>query len=260
MNMNTQIQKTELKQNYDQYTPEDFEVWKLLFERQMPILSELAANEYLDGMETIRFKAENIPDFTNVNKIFFSSSGWSVCVVQGLIHRKKFLQMLAQKQFPASTWLRNLNQLDYLPEPDMFHDVFAHLPLLTNPHFCNFFQSIGELGMKYRDHPQILTKIERFYWYTVEFGLIMQNNKLKIYGAGILSSYNETYYSVSNTPRHLAFDPEVIMNTPFDKDKMQDTYFVINSFDELYNSIDSMEKILDKIMKETSSFPVQYHL
>ncbi len=242
--MKTYALKQNLKQHYNLYTPEDFLVWKTLFGRQMILLQELACSEYLKSIKTVKFCAERIPDFKEVNEILGKATGWSLEVVEGIINEEDFFVLLSQKKFPATTWLRKLNELDYLPEPDMFHDVFAHVPLLTNQPFCDFFKTIGDLGVKNKHHSEVLTMLGRLYWFTVEFGLMKEKDKLKIYGAGILSSYGETKFSVSSEPTHLSFDVEEIMHTSFENDKIQDKYFVLNSFDELYNSIERIKAIV----------------
>lgn len=244
--MKTYALKQNLKQDYNNYNEEDFLVWKTLFERQMILLEELASSEYLKSIQTVRFCAEKIPDFTEVNEILGKETGWSLEVVEGIINEEDFFNLLSQKKFPATTWLRKLSELDYLPEPDMFHDVFAHVPLLTNQQFCDFFKAVGGLGVEHKNNPEILTMLGRIYWFTVEFGLMKENDKLKIYGAGILSSYGESKFSVSSEPTHLDFDVEEIMHTGFENDKIQDKYFVINSFDELYNSIETIKKVIEK--------------
>lgn len=238
--MKTYALKQNLKQEYNLYTPEDFLVWKTLFERQMILLNDLASAEYLKSIKTVKFSADQIPDFREVNGILKEETGWSLEVVEGIINEKDFFLLLSQKKFPATTWLRKLSELDYLPEPDMFHDVFAHVPLLTNQKFCDFFKTIGDLGVKHKSHPDILIMLGRLYWFTIEFGLIKEDGRLKIYGAGILSSYGESKFSVSSEPIHLPFNVEEIMHTGFENDKIQLKYFVINSFDELYNSIDTI--------------------
>lgn len=244
--MKTYALKSNLKQDYNLYTPEDFQVWKTLFERQMILLNELACPEYLESVKTIGFHADKIPDFREVNEILGKITGWSLEVVEGIINEEDFFHLLSQKKFPATAWLRKLNELDYLPEPDMFHDVFAHVPLITNQKFSDFFKTIGDLGVKNKKHPEILIMLGRLYWFTVEFGLITNNGNLKIYGAGILSSFGESKFSVSKEPVHLPFDAETIMNTSFENDKIQDKYFVISSFDELYKSIPEIERIVKK--------------
>jgi phenylalanine-4-hydroxylase len=244
--MKTYALKQNLKQDYDLYTPEDFLVWKTLFERQMLLLEELASSEYLKSIKTVKFCAEKIPDFREVNEILGKETGWCLEVVEGIINEEDFFVLLSQKKFPATTWLRKLSELDYLPEPDMFHDVFAHVPLLINQKFCDFFRTIGDLGVENRTNPEILTMLGRLYWFTVEFGLIKENEKLKIYGAGILSSFGESKFSVSHEPQHLDFNVEEIMRTAFENDKIQDKYFVISSFDQLYDSIEQIRSIVRK--------------
>lgn len=136
-----------------------------------------------------------------------------------------------------------MNELDYLSEPDMFHDVFGHMPLLTNPLFCDFYHAMGMLGVTYNHKQNIIQMLGRMYWFTVEFGLIKNNEALKIFGAGILSSHSETKFSVSDEPKHIAFNTEQVMHTPYENDHIQDTYFVIDSFQQLYNSIEEMKRI-----------------
>ena len=235
-----------LKQEYNNYSAEDFAVWQILVERQMEILPDVASNEYLHGIETIQFHKNKIPDFREVNHILGKLTGWNIFVVPGIVSEQDFFKLLSQKKFPATTWLRKMSELDYIPEPDMFHDVFGHMPLLTNQLFCDFFHALGLLGIKYYDNKKITTMLGRVYWFTIEFGLINNAGKKKIYGAGILSSHGETQFSLSETPLHLKFDSEKIMNTPFENDKIQNTYFVIDSFQQLYDSIEIINKIAEK--------------
>ena len=235
-----------MKQEYDRYTEEDFSVWKILFERQMPVLREVASPEYLDGISTICFRGNKIPDFREVNEILGKQTGWEIVVVPGIISEPDFFALLSHKKFPATIWLRKMSQLDYLEEPDMFHDVFGHMPLLTNKMFCDFFEEVGKMGAKHHGHEKITAMLGRIYWFTVEFGLISSEGRKKIYGAGILSSHGETKFSLSDVPRHLPFDAEVIMNTPFQNDRIQDKYFVIDSFEQLCKSIGTIKNVVDK--------------
>jgi phenylalanine-4-hydroxylase len=247
--MKTYQLKQNLKQVYQNYTSEDKAVWKLLFERQVELLSNLAAPEYLEALSKIGFTANKIPNFNETNAILNNNTGWQLEVVEGIINESDFFELLSKKQFPATTWLRKLNELDYLPEPDMFHDVFGHVPLLIEPKFSNFFEEFGKLGVKHKDEPQIVQMLGRIYWFTIEFGLIKSKGQLKIYGAGILSSHGESRYSVSEEPAHLQFDAKTIMNTSFDNDKIQDKYFVIDSFDQLYKSMSLIQQVLSDKLK-----------
>ena len=235
-----------LKQEYDNYTDEDRKVWGILFNRQVEQLQGLADESYLKGIEKIGFYATTIPDFRLVNTRLKSLTGWEIVVVPGIIDQVNFFTMLANKQFPSSTWLRSIEELDYLSEPDMFHDAFGHMPLLTNQTFCDFFHQIGLIGTKYLEHPKIIEMLGRVYWFTVEFGLINVEGQLKIYGAGILSSIGETKFSLSDVPVRQPFDIVEIMNTDFDNTKIQEKYFVIESFQQLLYAIVTMEEHLEQ--------------
>lgn len=238
-----------MQQEYEKYTPEDNSVWKILYDRQIAILNSVASKDYLKGIDDIGFKADKIPDFREVNSILGKSTGWEIMVVPGIIAEGEFFSLLAQKKFPATTWLRKMSELDYLPEPDMFHDVFGHMPLLTNGLFCEFFHAMGTMGNKYYDNDKIISMLGRIYWFTIEFGLINDEGKKKIYGAGIISSHGETKFSLSETPAHLPFDAAVIMNTPFENDHIQDKYFVIDSFKQLYDSIEVIKGTVENEAK-----------
>ncbi len=237
-----------LKQEYSKYSNEDFEVWKFLYERQIPVLKEVAATEYLEGIDNINFSSDKIPDIAETNKLLSLQTGWELIVVPGIIKEPDFFNLLAKKKFPATTWLRKKESLDYLPEPDMFHDVFGHVPLLTHYHFAEFFQTIGKLGVLHLHNEEVVTMLGRLYWFTIEFGLIKTNDDLKIYGAGIISSYSETKFSLSNEPKHIPYDAALIMNTPYENDHIQDTYYVVESFEQLYHSIETIEKVITTVI------------
>lgn len=243
-----------MKQNYDKYSAEDKAVWSTLFNRQKELLEKNAAPEFLRALEEIKFSSEKIPDFREVDAILMAKTGWSLEVVEGIINEYDFFNLLSTKKFPATTWLRKLNELDYLPEPDMFHDVFGHVPLLVNKEYTNLFERIGRLGVKHSDDAKILHQLGRFYWFTIEFGLVKFKDELKIYGAGIISSNGESKYALSSTPQHLPFDVQAIINTDFENDKIQDKYFVLDSFNQLYNCMDELERLIheESFSKEKS--------
>jgi phenylalanine-4-hydroxylase len=151
-----------------------------------------------------------------------------------------------RQEFPATTWLRKMSQLEYLEEPDMFHDVFGHIPLLSNPSFAKFLEELAKISLKHIDNEWAIELVSRLYWYTVEFGLIEEEGALKVYGAGILSSSGETQYSIdSDIPKRLPYDIQTIFDTPYIKDKYQEQYFVIDSYEQLYTSIPEIEKLLE---------------
>ena len=243
----------DLKQDYEAYTKEDFEVWKILFERQMPNLFSAACEAYLEGVEKVKFSSDRIANFNELNKILAKTTGWEVQVVPGLIDDDLFFGLLNNKRFPSSTWLRKMEQLDYLEEPDMFHDAFAHMPLLTNPHYTGFLEDISGIALKHIDDPYAINLLSRIYWFTIEFGLIKEKGELRIYGAGILSSAGETKYSLSDEPMHLPYDVRTILNQSYWKDKFQDRYFIIDSLEQLYNSLPEIESVLEEMLLEKKS-------
>lgn len=239
-----------LKQDYERYSEEDFKVWRLLFERQQEVLPGRAAEEFFEGMKKIDFKASEIPRFTEMNKHLEKITSWNVVVVPGLIDNKSFFEYLLDKKFPASTWLRRLEELDYLEEPDMFHDVYGHVPLLTNQHFCDFLSGLSKIALKHIENEWAVEMLSRVYWYTVEFGLIQKGDKLEIYGAGILSSAGESVYALeSDKPERVPYDVRRLLATPYIKDKFQETYFVIDSYEQLYNSLDLIETELERALE-----------
>ncbi|MFT4771816.1 MAG: phenylalanine-4-hydroxylase [Cryomorphaceae bacterium] len=241
-----------MKQNYSKYIAEDFKVWKTLFERQMKILPELASQSYLEAVDLVGFRSDKIPDFKEVNAILKEQSGWQLSVVPNIVPNEEFFPLLSNKTFSATSWLRKMSELDYLDEPDMFHDVFGHVPLLSNPTFCAFFKGLADIAMKYLDDPESIEMLGRMYWFTIEFGLIREDGILKIYGAGILSSHGETKFSLSDEPEHLEFDVASVLEQDYDNMKIQDKYFVIESFEQLFQSLNKIERyVQEKAKKRT---------
>ncbi|NRA10961.1 MAG: phenylalanine 4-monooxygenase [Crocinitomicaceae bacterium] len=227
-----------MKQEFSEYKDEDFLVWKTLFERQQVNLSDKACDEYITAVKEMNsvLNSNSIPKFTELNEWFQSSTGWEIVRVPGLIPVDEFFEFLAQKKFCSSTWLRTMEQLDYLEEPDMFHDIYGHIPLLSNQVFSDFAFEFGKLGKSFIDDDEKLIMLQRLYWFTIEFGLIEQNG-LKVYGAGIASSFGESISSLQAGTEKFPFDLEAIINQFFKNDEVQSKYFVINDFDELFDSI-----------------------
>lgn len=239
-----------MKQDYQQYTPDEQAVWKLLFERQMAQLPGRASQAYMDGIVTTGFPNTKIPDFErDLNPRLLPLTGWRVVAVPGLIGNREFFELMADRQFPATTWLRTREQLDYLPEPDMFHDTFGHVPVLTNQSFCDFLAALSRIALRFVDHPEVIDMISRLYWYTVEFGLIREGSQLRIYGGGILSSPGETLYSLeSDVPRRIPYDVQTLLQTPYVIDHFQKQYFVIDSYEQLYKSVPEIEATLEGLL------------
>jgi len=239
-----------MKQVYEHYTPEDFDVWKLLFDRQHRNLPAAASEVFLEGLNKILFSADSIPEFDQTNQLLQSITGWQLAVVPGIVPDYTFFELMSNRRFPATTWLRKMSELDYLEEPDMFHDVFAHVPLLTNQSFVDFLEELSRIGLHYSGNTYAIELLSRIYWFTVEFGLIREKNGLRIYGAGILSSAGETKFCLSDAPPHFEFDVATILATPYRKDVFQDRYFVIESYEQLYQSIPVIKNIIASMCKE----------
>jgi phenylalanine-4-hydroxylase len=225
-----------VEQRYADYTREDHDIWRALFTRQLPLIEKLAAPEVVDGIKILGASAAAIPQFDLVNESLQPLTGWRIVAVPGLIPEQHFYAHLASKRFPVSTWMRKRSELDYLQEPDLFHDFFGHVALLTNPTFARFMQAYGEAGPKADSHSAI-KMLARLYWYTVEFGLIQTPHGLRAYGAGILSSKGETVFSVeSPTPHRVAFDLVRVLRTNYRIDDFQKTYFVLDNFEQLFHA------------------------
>lgn len=223
-----------LTQRYDHYTAADQHVWQLLFDRQMALLPGRAADAFLEGVRNTGFTRDAIPNFNEVNPRLRRLTGWELVVVPGIVDDAVFFGLLAERKFPATTWLRQLEQLDYLEEPDMFHDVFGHVPLLTDPGFAAFLQALGAAaGQHVARQPDTLELFTRLYWFTAEFGLIQQTDGLRIYGAGLLSSHGEVQFSIGDKPTRLPFSLNGVLATPFEKDHFQELYFVLRDLAEL---------------------------
>lgn len=228
-----------MKQEYTKYTPEDFEVWKLLFERQEKNLQDKACSSYLNCLENLSsaLHANEVPNFDKLNKLLINHNGWSIHVVPGLIPVEDFFRLLAQKKFCSSTWLRKKSELDYLEEPDMFHDIFGHIPLLMDHDYALFAQKLGEVGVKNITDKEVLTQLQRLYWFTIEFGLKKGTTKTEIYGAGIMSSFGESNYIYEANPEIKPYDFSSIIKQDFRTDVIQTLYFEIDNYEQLYNSL-----------------------
>ena len=224
-------------QIYENYTREDYKVWEILFNKRLENLQGIVAEEFLVALNDLNFKAEKIPNFVEINNILKNRTGWSIKTVPNISPPEEFFSFLSMKKFTATCWLRSIDQIDYLEEPDMFHDVFAHVPLLSNKDYTDFFKEMGEIAMSVIEDPKKLEKLQRIYWFTIEFGLIKKNNDFKIYGAGIISSDEESKNALSKKSKKCEFDVKKIMNHSFRIDIVQDTYYYINSFDQLTSSI-----------------------
>lgn len=242
-------------QGWENYTSEEHGVWKTLFERQKEIVKGRACREYLDGIAALEMDETQIPNFEEASKILKAKTGWEVVAVKGLIPDLPFFQLLAERKFPAGNFIRKPEQMDYIEEPDVFHDFFGHVPLLANPIFADYMEAYGKGGLKAHEHGTI-TNLARLYWYTVEFGLIQQDDGMRIYGAGILSSPGETKFAVeSDSPNRIGFDLKRVMQTNYRVDDYQQSYFVIDSFDQLFSeTYADFSKLYEEIKQDKTEY------
>jgi phenylalanine-4-hydroxylase len=222
-----------IPQDWHRYTAAEHALWDTLFARQVAMLSSRAAPAFLQGLDVLRMSKKGIPDFDELSERLHKASGWSVAAVPGLIPEDAFFENLANRRFVAGRFIRTPEQMDYLQEPDVFHDVFGHVPLLVNPVFADYMQAYGQGGLRSLEYGSI-HRLARLYWYTVEFGLIRADDGLKVYGAGIVSSGGESRYALdSDSPNRLGFDLKRVMRTRYRIDDFQQNYFVIDSFERL---------------------------
>jgi phenylalanine-4-hydroxylase len=222
-------------QQWERYTAQDHHLYRRLYERQAAQLPGLACEEFIDAVRHLG-EPQRIPRFDALSERLHRATRWEVVAVPGLIPEEAFFALLARRRFPVTNWIRTPAEFDYVVEPDVFHDLFGHVPLLFNPVFADYMQAYGEGGLK-ASRLQACERLARLYWYTVEFGLINTPAGLRAYGAGILSSAGELRHSVrSDEPRRLDFDVERIMRTRYRIDSYQATYFVIRSFDQLFEA------------------------
>jgi len=224
-----------VEQPWDTYTSADHATWATLFERQREILVGRAAREFLENQQKFGMTPQAIPRFTDLNRVLKNATGWELIGVEGLLPELTFFDHLANRRFPVTWWIRKPEQIDYISEPDLFHDLFGHVPLLLNPVFADYMQAYGKGGVKAHGiGPEALANLTRLYWYTVEFGLIQQDDGLRIYGSGIVSSKGESIHCLeSPAPNRIGFDLKRIMRTRYRIDTYQKTYFVIDSYEQL---------------------------
>ncbi len=224
-----------VEQPWDDYSASDHEVWRQLYERQRKLLVGRACDEFLAAQDAMGMSPDRIPKFADMDAALREATGWTLVGVEGLLPELDFFDHLANRRFPVTWWIRRPDQVDYIEEPDLFHDLFGHVPLLMNPLFADYMAAYGRGGVKaHAIGPEALQHLTRLYWYTVEFGLIRQHDGLRIYGSGIVSSKGESIHCLeSDAPNRIGFDLERIMRTRYRIDTCQKTYFVIDSFEQL---------------------------
>jgi phenylalanine-4-hydroxylase len=222
-----------IPQRFEAYGEAEHRIWVTLYDRQAQILPGRACDAFLHGLDALDLHGAGIPDFRRLNERLCALTGWRIVAVPGLVPDAVFFDHLAHRRFPAANFIRRADQLDYLQEPDVFHDVFGHVPLLTDPIFADYMQAYGEGGLRALGVGR-LHNLARLYWYTVEFGLMETSAGLRIYGAGIVSSRTESIFALeSPSPHRIGFDLERVMRTPYRIDDFQQIYFVIPSLQGL---------------------------
>lgn len=227
-----------VEQPWSDYSSTDHAVWAQLYARQREVLPGRACDEFLAAMAAMQMDSEKIPRFDELNEHLWRATRWRLVAVEGLLPEETFFGHLAAREFPVTWWIRSPEQLDYLSEPDLFHDLFGHVPLLMNPVFAEYMRAYGLGGLKAVGQGEAaLQHLARLYWYTVEFGLIRSAQGLRIYGSGILSSAGESRFCLeSDVPNRIEFNMERVMRTRYRIDSFQRSYFVIDSFEQLFEA------------------------
>lgn len=223
---------------YVAYSETENNTWKTLYQRQIKVIQNRACDEYIHGLERLHLSENEIPQLMDVNKRLSEATGWNVAPVAAVIPFAEFFDLLAHKKFPAATFIRTPEDIDYLQEPDIFHEIFGHCPMLMHQVFADFCEQYGRLGVNAT--PKERVYLARIFWFTVEFGLIETAQGLRIYGAGILSSYGETRYALdSSEPERKPFEPLEILRTPYRIDLMQKIYYVIQNYRQIFKVMNS---------------------
>jgi phenylalanine-4-hydroxylase len=228
-----------ITQHWDRYTQENHRTWAALYARRIETLREQASNVFLSGFDAFNLPKTQLPRLSEVNKVLQDKTGWQSRPVPGYLPSKSFFACLARREFPTTITIRPYDKLDYLPEPDIFHDVYGHVPLHADPVFAEFLQTYGKAALMCDDEYHV-KRLGRLFWFTVEFGLIREDGRLKIYGSGLMSSIGESKYSLeSDVPERRPFDLEQVCNTDFEIDHFQPIYYVLDSFEQLRDAMSS---------------------
>jgi len=225
-----------IEQDWAVYTPEQHAVWTELVSRCMPQLREHACREYLDGFERIGLREDRLPDLKAVSALLRPRTGWQSTPVSGFLPADAFFEMLAARMFPTTTWLRSRDSLEYTPEPDIFHDVFGHVPMHAHPVFADFLQHYGKVCAGLMHDPVALERMGRLFWFTVEFGLIRQDGEVKVYGSGLISSHGECSRVLAGGCEVKDFNLEAVMAQEFQTGEMQPVLYAVESFEQIYES------------------------
>ena len=225
-----------IQQDWNAYTAEQHAVWAALVERRMPQLREHACSEYLDGFKQIGLQEDTLPDLAAVSARLAPRTGWASTPVSGFLPADAFFEMLAARMFPTTTWLRSRESMDYTPEPDIFHDVFGHVPMHAHPVFANFLEHYGKICAAVIDRPEALERLGRLFWFTVEFGLIREKGEIKVYGSGLISSHGECTRVLNGGCEIKDFDLDAVLDQEFQTSEMQPVLYAVESFEQIYEA------------------------
>jgi phenylalanine-4-hydroxylase len=228
-----------VQQNWERYTSADHEVWQILYARRMEQLESTASRIFLDGAKLIGLAPNEIPNLDEVNRRLGPRTGWNAVPVGGFLPAKEFFASLSARRFPTTVTIRSRESIDYVPEPDIFHDVFGHVPLHSDPPFADFLQKFGQTAAMART-PEEVEMMARLFWFTIEFGLIDENSKPKIYGSGLISSSGDAANALGPTCNRRPFTLDGVISQSFRIDQLQDTLFVVDAFDQLYEAVDAI--------------------
>jgi phenylalanine-4-hydroxylase len=233
-----------IQQNWDAYTPDQHAIWAELVRRRMPQLRDHAAQEYLDGFQQIGLREDTIPNLAQVNRRLAPRTRWNATPVSGFLPPDAFFEMLAARQFPTTTYIRGRESMEYTPEPDIFHDVFGHVPMHAHPVFADFLQHYGRVCAALMGDKEKLEKMGRLFWFTVEFGVIRQHGKVKLYGSGLISSHGEGTHVIEGRPEIRDFDLDLVLNQKFLVSEEQKVLYAVDSFDQIYEAAQQAEMLL----------------
>ena len=232
------------RQRWDAYTGRDHAVWRRLYARRMATLAETGARAVLEGIERIGLAPDRIPDLVDVNRRLAPWTGWEAVPVAGFVPAADFFGSLARRRFPTTITIRPPARLDYLPEPDIFHDVFGHVPLHSDPVFADLLHRFGRLGTRAR-HPAAVTALARLFWFTVEFGLVREAGEVRVYGSGLVSSISDAANALGPGCERRPFDLDDIIGRPFAIDRLQEVLFVAESLEQVADAVGRAEALLD---------------
>ena len=233
-----------IHQQWGAYTAEQHATWAELVGRRMPQIEAHACQEYLEGFQQIGLRTDLIPNLAEVNQRLRPRSGWRATPVSGFLPPDAFFAMLAARQFPTTTWLRSRDSMEYTPEPDIFHDVFGHVPMHAHPVFADFLQQYGRVCASLMHDKEKLEKMGRLFWFTVEFGVIRQGGKVKLYGSGLISSHGEGTHVIEGKPEIRDFDLDLVLEQKFLVSEEQKVLYAVESFDQIYEAAQQAEKRL----------------